>query len=121
MAMDKINGSTGTRPGQVDQYQSTRRGERAEDGAGAGGEASQPAPASGGADTAEISAAARRMADLRQAVDVGRAAMGALPEVREDVVQQVRRRLQEGYYQSVEVTDTVAQRLAPVLKGLQDL
>ena len=61
------------------------------------------------------------MADLRAAVDTGRAALDALPDVRQDKLAEVRDRLDKGYYQSVEVIQTIAEKLGPVLEGMDEL
>ena len=125
MAMDKVQGSPAMRPGLVDQFQRAQRGEDVPD-------SGVPAPEAGAAaktaaadrtpaDKAEISEAAHRMADLREAVDTGRAALNALPDVREEKVAEVRDRLDKGYYQSVEVIRAISGKLGPVLAGLDEL
>ncbi|MBD3221521.1 hypothetical protein GF314_09785 [bacterium] len=72
---------------------------------------SQPIPAQGD-DKAEISTKARELADLRQMVEAGRGAMDEVPEVRAELVQQARQRINDGFYRSAEVQEKVAGRLA---------
>lgn len=78
-------------------------------------------PGSAPADRVEISDTAHQLMDLRQAVDSGRMALGVLPEVREDKLEEVRAKLQQGFYQSVEVRDKVAGALGGVLRNLDQL
>ncbi len=66
-------------------------------------------------DHADISDNARKLVDLKKAVDTGRAALELLPEVREDKVAQVKDRLASGFYQSAEVRDNVAARLTSLV------
>jgi hypothetical protein len=69
-------------------------------------------------DHAEISDGAHRLVDLKQAVDVGRAALAREPEVRSDRVALARERLAAGFYQSAEVRERVAERISGlVLEG----
>ena len=63
-------------------------------------------------DKAEISTRARELVDLRAAVDAGRTAMGEEPDLRAGKVAQARERLASGFYQSSEVRDQVAGKLA---------
>ncbi len=66
-------------------------------------------------DRAEISDSAHQLADLRRAVDVGRAAYAATPDVRQEKVDLVKERLASSYYDSPEVQDAAAGRIAKVL------
>lgn len=121
MAMDKVNGSPAMRPGLIDQFQRTKPGQEAPDpGVIATDSPLAGKPAAPG-DKAEISQAAHRMAELREAVDIGRTALKALPEVRQDRIDEVKDRLDKGYYQSVEVIETVAERLSPVIDAMDGL
>lgn len=63
-------------------------------------------------DKAEISDRAHEILDLRAAVDAGRDVLLSIPEVREDRVAEVRARLAQGFYNSGEVRDKVAGRVA---------
>jgi hypothetical protein len=118
MAMDKINGSPLLRQGILDRFRGAERGGGASGtGAGAAGEATVAATA----DKADISEAARRLVDLRQAVETGRNALAALPDVRPEKVAAARERLATGFYQSVEVRQAVAERVAGVVSSLDNL
>ena len=120
MSMDKINGSPLIRSPLVDKF--TRAGEQAN--TRQSGEASDGAERpSGGTpvDRAEISEAARGLMELRQTVDVGRAALEALPDIRQDKVDQARERIASGYYESVVVRDDVAAKLGTILTDMDSL
>jgi len=58
------------------------------------------------------------LVELKQAVEVGKAALAALPDVREDRVAQARERMAEGFYHSIAVREKVAERLSGVLGAL---
>lgn len=121
MAMDKINGSPLIRPGGLEQFLGTARSEKDGKAGAAGGDRSGASSEAKPADTMEISEAAHRLVDLRQAVDTGRNALQALPDVREDKVAEVRERLHQGYYNSQEVRDKVAEKLGSVFSSLDAL
>ncbi len=70
---------------------------------------------------AEISDTAQKLVDLRAAVDTGRAALEALPDVREEKLAQARQRLQDGHYQSPEVQKKMSGILQGVLSKLDEL
>lgn len=118
MAMDKINGSPLLRQNAVDLFRGTERGgSGAESATGGTGSA-----ASGkGADKADISEAARRLVDLKHAVDAGRQALAAVPDLRPEKVAAARERLATGFYHSVEVRQAVAERVAGVISNLDNL
>ena len=118
MAMDRINGSPLIRQSQIDRFQGSERPRADQIGAETGG-----AAAAGGAevDRVEISDTARKLVDLRQAVMAGRSALGSLPDVREDRVAEVRERLSVGYYQSAEVVNKVAEKVAGVFGAMDEL
>lgn len=121
MAMDKINGSPLVRPGGLEKFLGTARSEKDDKADRTGSEgvaATRNAPP---ADTMEISEAAHRLVDLRQAVETGRKAMEALPEIREDKVEEARKRLAQGYYNSPEVMDKVATKLGSVFEKIDEL
>lgn len=118
MAMDKINGSPLLRQGLLDRFRGAERG------------GSQPGstetPAQGAntaatADKASISDAARRLVDLKAAVDAGRAALAQVPDVRPEKVAAARERLATGFYHSVEVRQAVAERVGGVISSLDNL
>lgn len=118
MAMDKINGSPLLRQGILDRFRGAERG-AGQAGTNPGG-ATDPSTAPT-ADKADISDAARRLIDLRQAVDTGRRALAELPDVRPEKVAAARERLATGFYNAVEVRDAVAERLAGVVAGIDNL
>ena len=118
MAMEKINGSPLLRQGILDRFRGAERGANQ---AGADpGSIADPNLGST-ADKADISDAARRLIDLRQAVDVGRRALADLPDVRPEKVAAARERLATGFYNSVEVREAIAERVAGVVAGLDNL
>ncbi len=121
MVMDKINGFTNLSKGLLERFQRS-------------GPADSPDPESSGkvgatghdrkavpTDTAEISPKAHRLIALRHALDSGHKAVDELPEVRQDRVEQVRARLNKGYYNSVEVRTRVIERLEAVARNMEDL
>lgn len=118
MAMDKINGSPLLRQGLLDRFRGTERGGSAQ---GLGGGTVADGPAGAATDKAEISEAAHRLVDLKQAVDVGRRAVAALPDVRAERVSAARERLATGFYHSVEVRQSVADRVAGVINSLDNM
>lgn len=118
MAMEKINGSPLLHQGLLDRFRGAERG-------GTGPDTNSGATAEGTtgatADKAVISEAARRLVDLKQAVDVGRNAMAALPDVRPEKVAAARERMATGFYHSVEVRQAVAERVAGVIQTIDAL
>jgi hypothetical protein len=118
MAMDKINGSPLLRQSILDRFRGTERGNSVP-GTISGATAEETAGAT--RDKAEISDAAHRLVDLKQAVDVGRKAMATLPDLRPEMVANARERLATGFYQSVEVRQAVAERVAGVINSLDNL
>jgi hypothetical protein len=76
----------------------------------------KPKPKQG--DVAEISTDARRMVDLHTTYAAGRAALDRTPDTRADVLARVRERLATGFYNSVEVRERVAARVAEVVRDL---
>jgi len=118
MAMDKINGSPLLRQGILDRFRGTERGST---GSGTSGGAAAEGTAGVARDQATISEAARQLVDLKQAVDVGRNALAALPDVRPEKVAAARERLATGFYHSVEVRQAVAERVAGVINSLDNL
>lgn len=118
MAMDKINGSPLLRQGMLDRFRGAERG-AGQTGTGPGAVADPTLGTT--ADKADISDAARRLVDLRQAVDTGRRALADLPDVRPEKVAAARERLVTGFYHSVEVRDAVAERVAGVVAGIENL
>jgi hypothetical protein len=123
MALDKIDGGTPL-PGayrdkarNVDSQDGSERSEP--DGTVRADE--RPDRTTRTTDRAEISEGARKMADLQAALDAGRAALAATPDVRSETLAKVRERLASGYYQSVEVHDKTAARVEQVVRDLEDV
>jgi hypothetical protein len=120
MAMDKINGSHLSRTGGLDPFSGPVRSKKDSE-TEADRPAAGPARNAKPADTMEISEAAHRLVDLRQAVDTGRAAIEALPEIRDEKVELARKRLGQGFYNSQAVRDEVAAKLGSVLDKIDEL
>jgi hypothetical protein len=59
--------------------------------------------------------------DLRRAVDAGRIALAALPDVREDRVDLARERLRTGYYDTPLVREKVAAAVERIIRGMERL
>lgn len=120
MGMQNINGrSPYLRPDLMDQVQANKKKME---------ENKQPSLASQNAalqgpntDQADISDTAHKLVDLRAAVDVGRAALAELPEVRADKVSLAKERLEQGYYQSPVVQDKMSGLLLNVLGKIDEL
>lgn len=118
MAMDKINGSPLLRQGLLDRFRGAERGQAQPGATETPAQGTNPAVT---ADKADISDAARKLVDLRQAVDAGRAALAQLPDVRPEKVAAARERLATGFYHSVEVRQAVAERVGGVINSLDNL
>ena len=121
MVMDKINGVSNLGKGLLERFQGSGRTDSSDPEHPTDVNASGNNRLSASSDTAEISAKAYRLIALRLAVDSGREALDALPEVRQDRVKQARERLNRGYYNSLEVRARVAERLDNVARKLEDL
>lgn len=121
MEMNKINGSPLANPNLVEKFQGSNRSDAKQDpGVSQSGQndGSQPGLVT---DRAEISETGKKLVELRRTVDAGRAAVEALPETRAQRMAEVRARLENGEYDSVEVRTQVAARLENVIKGLDSL
>ncbi len=121
MAMDKINGSHLLPQGILD---GSRQSERTSKDGRPDSVRTDTAPAagrSGAGDTAEISPTAHLLMDLRHAVESGRRAMTALPDIRQDKVELARERLESGFYDSETVRETVAAGVESAILGLENL
>jgi len=120
MAMDRIQGSSLTPHGALNNF--SRTGKAEESGRE---EATSPAverdseTGSKAGDTAEISAAGKQLVNLKQAVEVGKAALAALPDVRQDRVAEARERLSQGFYHSAAVRGRVAEKLVGILGNME--
>jgi len=121
MVMDRINSFSNLSKGLLERFQDTGRADSPDQDHPVDvitpGQDRRAAPA----DKADISAKAHRLIALRHAVDSGRQALDALPEVRQDRVAQARDRLNRGFYNSIEVRTRVAERLDNVARKLEDL
>jgi len=121
MGMHKINSSPLLRQGTLETSRQnegvsadrTDKAKAADNGQGVS------AAASG--DTAQISDTAHRLMELRQAVETGRVAMAALPDVREDKVELARERIKSGFYHSTEVLAKTSSGVDKVIRGLEEL
>lgn len=76
----------------------------------------KPKPKQG--DVADISTDAHRMVDLHTTFAAGSAAVNRTPDTRADILAKVRERLATGFYNSVEVRERVAARVAEVVRDL---
>ena len=121
MVMDRINGFSNLSKGLLERFQGSGHTDSLDPEHPTDVNASGNNRLSASSDTAEISAKAHRLIALRLAVDSGREALDALPEVRQDRVKQARDRLNRGYYNSIEVRARVAERLDNVARKLEDL
>ena len=59
--------------------------------------------------------------EIRQTVELGRDAMEALPDVRDNKLAEARERLAKGYYNSVEVTNDMAAKLNKTFDAMDEL
>jgi hypothetical protein len=119
MAMNPISNNPHLRQGALDAFAGTQR--RDEKAASAENGAVQPARSERLADKAEISDTARRIVALRGALEAGKAAAAAEPDLREEKLAQVRERLASGFYNSVEVQAKVADGVGQVIRGIEEL
>ena len=113
MTMNKINASALTQSQLLEQYSRTREN-KSSSFAGSQNISGLPTPAAtqpAKGDHAEISETAHKLVDMREALDVGRAAVGSEPEARADRIALARERIDSGFYQSAEVRDRVAGKL----------
>jgi len=120
MAMDKINGSPLLQSGMLDRFQGTKT-DKSKNSEETGVTAPQPSSSGPTSDKAEISETAHKLIDLRQAVDTGRVAMEQLPDIREDKIALAKQRMAEGYYQSEDVQNKVAEKLGSVLDSIDKI
>lgn len=120
MAMDRIQGSSLAPHGALNNLsRSGKADESGRDEATSAALDRDSVAAAKAGDTAEISDAGKHLVDLKQAVEVGKVALAALPDVREDRVSEARERLSEGFYHSAAVRDQVAEKLVGVLGALE--
>ncbi|MBU0743700.1 flagellar biosynthesis anti-sigma factor FlgM [bacterium] len=69
----------------------------------------------------EISASARKLAQLRDLIQAGRAKLAEETPERTEKLATVRQRLQSGVYTSVEIRNQVAGKLTGLMRGLDTL
>ena len=126
MAMERVDGSGTHQPRPLDGFSRSGEVARGRDSAradrtGAPGAPGGPEIAPETADRAEISDNARKMADLKSTLEESRMAYDRSPEIRRDRVEEVKSRLASGYYESVQVKETLAARLGAVVRKMDDL
>ncbi len=119
MAMDRIQGRPQIHQGALESFRRTDR-----KGAEEGAETTAGVPAQGtgkaaGGDQLEISPAGQQLVDLKEAVETGKSALAALPEVREERVAAARQRLAQGFYHSSAVREKVAEKLVGVFGAME--
>jgi len=120
MALNNINNSPLTRPGNLYQYKGTAKTDK-------DGKTEAPDPRLSATppvkttDKAEISDAAHRLIELRKDVDTGRDSIEALPDIRQDKVDQAKKRLEQGFYNSVEVQGKIAEKLGSVFTKMDEI
>ena len=120
MSMNKIDGSQLTPSRQLDSFEGTARSNKtdSEKNSHAGGVTAEKATKTG--DTAEISEKAKQLMALRQAYDSGLESVAKLPDVRAEKLEAVRARLDEGYYNSTEVREKVADGVLEAFRGIDE-
>ncbi|MBU8871892.1 MAG: flagellar biosynthesis anti-sigma factor FlgM [Gemmatimonadales bacterium] len=125
MSMNKIDGSQLIPTRQLDSSEAAVASKKSD--------ATRDIPAKGTAsdidsekgvkskDTLEISAEARNLMETRQVYDAGLESVKEIPETRADKLAQVRSRLEEGFYNSTEVRDKVANGVEDTFRGIDEL
>jgi len=121
MVMDKINGFSNLSKGLLDKFQGSGRTDSKDRNISGETHPGSPERRTIPADKADISPTAHRLNALRNAVDSGLRALEALPEVRQERVDEARSRLDRGFYNSVQVRDRVAERIGAVSRQLEEL
>lgn len=121
MTLNRIDPSVLERTGVVERFnESVRQGGPRDK----NGTAQPDAPAATPPqhlDRAEISETARRLMEIRNTVDQGREAVEALPDVRDTKIAEARRRLAQGFYNSLQVTEDVARKLDRTFDAIDGL
>ena len=123
MSAEKIHGPSLQQQQGLRQFQRIRQEPaRAEGERGASAAEAKEAPGRAELEEkVEISDQARRLQDLRAAVDAGREALATQPDVRADAVATARRHLEAGALDTAEARDATAARLEGVLVRLHRL
>ena len=121
MSMNKIDGSQSTPARQLDSFQGTARSNKSESGSGipAEGLASENGVKTG--DTAEISAKALKLMEMRQVYEAGLESVEDVPDVRAEKLAQVRSRLEEGFYNSTQVREKLADGILDTFQAIDEL
>ncbi len=122
MSANKIDHSLLSDPRALAQFQSNRLNE-------SGDEATQKLEANKpdgqtivpDSERLEISTSARKLAQMRELLDLGRAKLAEEEPARQEKLETVKRRLQSGVYGSAEVRDQVAGQLTGLMRGLDTL
>lgn len=113
MSLNKIPPSAANQSQLIEHYQKAqeqRRNSRTEPGQSGQGQERVP-----GGDQAEISSQAYKTAALNRLLAAGRQALGPEPEVRHERLDEVRQRLDEGFYDSAAVREQVAARIGKII------
>jgi len=122
MSANKIDRSLLSDPRALAQFQLTRQTESG-DAATRKLEAGKPDSQTIVPDSErlEISTSARKLEQMRELLDLGRAKLAEEEPARKEKLETVRRRLQSGVYGSAEVRDQVAGKLSGLMRGLNSL
>ncbi len=75
---------------------------------------------SGKSGVVETRVSANGLSRTSQLISMAKVAAGKISDIREDRVEDVKRRLADGYYDSPEVQDELAARITDHLKRIQD-
>ena len=121
MSMNKIDGSQLLPSRQLDSSQGLARSNKSDTDKSIPAGGSAPENTVKTSDTAEISAKARSLMEMKQAYDAGLEAVEKMPDTRADKLAQVRSRLEEGFYNSTEVREKVAGGVVETIKGIDEL
>ncbi len=127
MAMDRVEGAGTQQPRPLDGFARSGELSRSEDSARANRNDTAERPAASPEkgleirDRAEISDGARKIAELKSTLEESRMAYDEAPEIRRNRVDEAKSRLASGYYDSVQVKDTLAARLGAVVRRMDDL
>jgi hypothetical protein len=117
MSANKIDRTQSADAQALARFQQTQRAAQ-EAGRPVEGAAADGTSRTGGTERVEISDAAQRLETLRDLVDAGRRSIGEEPAVRDDRVAQARRSLAAGAYGTRDVKESLAAKLAPVLRDI---
>ena len=121
MSLNRIDGSQLNQSRQLDSFEGTARSNKAnsEQEIPAKGVASDSKAKTG--DTVEISDKAKQLMAMRQVYDDGLESVEKVPDVRAEKLELVRARLDEGFYNSSEVRDKVADGVLDAFHGIDEV